>query len=235
MSASFLEVPSALPCAGYRSAAGEVEWEQDVRVFLAERDGLLRIVRRIVGDADTAEDLVQEAWIRWQHADRRVVQNPAAFLTTTATRLAINLIHSARHRHETTAEIFPDRAREGQLMQPGRDDPIGEPGQEADVELIIEYLLTRLNPAELAACLLRKSFDYPYAEIARVLSVSVANARQLVSRSRTRIQGPRIRLADVRTGRRLTAAFMSAAQSGDLTHLEGVLRDHLLGQQARAA
>ncbi|MEU1167440.1 sigma factor, partial [Streptomyces sp. NPDC005921] len=73
-------------------------------VFLAQRTRLFRIAYRILGDASGAEDVVQEVWLRWQLTHRASIENPAAFLTTATTRLAINVIQSGRHRHETPAD-----------------------------------------------------------------------------------------------------------------------------------
>jgi RNA polymerase sigma-70 factor (ECF subfamily) len=74
--------------------------DRALEVFLAMRTQLFRIARRVTGDITNAEDVVQDTWLRWQRTDRRVIKNPAAFLTTTTTHLAINVIQSARSRRE---------------------------------------------------------------------------------------------------------------------------------------
>src|SRR5690349_18583862 len=79
--------------------------DEALETFLAQRTLLLRIARRVTGSVVNAEEVVQEAWMRWQRTDRTTILNPAAFLTTTTTHLAINVIQSARHRHETPAEL----------------------------------------------------------------------------------------------------------------------------------
>ncbi|MFD0455410.1 sigma factor [Streptomyces violaceoruber] len=86
--------PAGTPAA--RPAEGDLDTA--LHVFLAQRNRLFRIAYRIVGDAAGAEDVVQEAWVRWQLTDRAEVKNPVAFLTTTTTRLAINVIQSGRRR-----------------------------------------------------------------------------------------------------------------------------------------
>ncbi len=81
-----------------------------VSVFIEARPGLLKIAHRILGDAGDAEDVIQETWLRWQGTDRTVVLNPAALLRTTTVRLAINVVHSARRRRESSASLgFPSR------------------------------------------------------------------------------------------------------------------------------
>src|SRR6478735_9590225 len=105
MSAPSLETSTATGT-GPQGTTTSVVVDLDValEVFLAERTRLFRIAYRVVGDVASAEDVVQEAWLRWQRTDRRVIKNPAAFLTTTTTHLAINVIQSARYRHEAPIE-----------------------------------------------------------------------------------------------------------------------------------
>ncbi|HEY9290750.1 MAG TPA: sigma-70 family RNA polymerase sigma factor [Microlunatus sp.] len=220
-----------------------IEAEGALEAFLAERARLVRIGYRIIGDAEAAEDLVQEAWIRWQRADRRTVQNPAAFLTTTTRRLAINLLQSARCRRETPTELS---GMEGAGVDPAaRVTPLGrsgQPGQSTDIESIMDSLMAQLAPVELSALLLRKCFDYPYQQIAQVLKISAVNARQLVSRARTRLgrrpsqrADTEERFVDAVTRRRLGDAFVTAAQTGQLERFEAVLADHVLNQRTKAA
>lgn len=183
--------------------------------FLAQRPHLLRIARRVTGDAGTAEDVVQEAWVRWQRADRALVKNPAAFLTTTTTRLAINVVQSARRRHE----VGPGPA---DPVDPAQD-PTAPVDQTAAVEAALRALMARLRPPELTAYLLRKAFDYPYATIARLLRTSVDNARQLVRRGQQHIDGDRRCPVDAEAHRRLVATYLAASRRGRLADLEHLL------------
>jgi RNA polymerase sigma-70 factor (ECF subfamily) len=191
--------------------------DRATEVFLAHRTRLFRVASRVTGDPSTAEDVVQEAWLRWQRVDRAGIQNPAAFLTTTTTRLAINVIQSARHRHET-----PVGSPLAGLADPGLD-PARHAEQSAAAGRAITVLMTRLGPAELAAYVLRKGFDYAYRDIATLLRTSVPNARQLVRRGQTHLGRGRERPVDPDEHRVLTAAFLHAARSGDLTSLEQAL------------
>ena len=174
-----------------------------------------------MGDVAGAEDVVQDAWLRWQRVDRRTIKNPAAFLTTATTHLAINLIQSARHRHELPTEA-------PRLSAPPTEDPTNHAQRSIAVERMLGFLMTKLSPSELAAFVLRKSFDYPYQDIADLLETSTANARQLVRRSHSSFNSSSARRVDLEAHRRLVAAFTAATDLGDL---EGLLT--LLGDSAR--
>ena len=170
----------------------------------------------------SAEDVVQEAWMRWQRTDRSQIKNPAAFLTTTTTNLAINVIQSARHRRETATDSpVLDRAD-------AAHDPATSAQQTGAVERTLAHLMARLTRGELAAYLLRKGFDYPYCDIADLLGTSAANSRQLVRRAQPKLHGDFHRSLDRELHRELVAAFFRGSRTGDLRDLE-----QLLSRQAR--
>lgn len=154
-------------------------------VFAGLRPRLLGIAYRMLGAADEAEDVVQEAWIRWQTADRDAVHDPPAFLATTTTRLAINAATSARARRETC--LGP---RLPEPVDTTTDPLLGAERGEA-LELAVLLLLEKLPPLERAAYVLREAFDYTYAHIADLLHVSEANARQLATRARKHLAAER--------------------------------------------
>ncbi|SOD98752.1 sigma-70 family RNA polymerase sigma factor [Blastococcus haudaquaticus] len=190
---------------------------QAVVVFMAQRPHLLATVRRILGSASEAEDVVQETWLRWQRTDRRTVANPPAFLATAATRLAINTIQSARSRREAPSTPWLD-----DVALPAGDAESTAERAEA-VELALRVVLERLTPAERAAYVLRTGFDYPYADIASALRRSAPNARQLVSRAHTRILSGAGRPVSAGAHRQLVGAFTAAARNGEFTRLEALL------------
>jgi RNA polymerase sigma factor (sigma-70 family) len=199
--------------------ARSVEYDLDraLDIFLAQRTQLFRMAFRVIGDVSGAEDVVQEAWLRWQRADRTKIANPAAFLTTTTTNLAINVIQSARHRHEA-----PTQALLTDLIDPSQD-PTLSAEQAAAVEETLALLMARLNSSELAAYLLRKGFDYAYCDVAGLLCTSVPNARQLVRRAQKRVETDHERPVSAKPHRLLVAAFLVAARTGDLQDLERLL------------
>jgi RNA polymerase sigma-70 factor (ECF subfamily) len=181
------------------------------------RPWLFGIAYRMLGSATEADDVLQDAWLRWQSTDRAAVDQPAAFLATVTTRLAINALDSARARREVYVGPW--------LPEPVStvDDPaLGAERAEA-LEYAVVLLLERLSPAERAAYVLHEAFDYPFRLVAEVLETTEANARQLASRARTRLQRERGRTATPQQRERLLAAFVAAAQAGDLETLESLL------------
>jgi RNA polymerase sigma-70 factor, ECF subfamily len=188
----------------------------DTASFQAVRPRLFGIAARVLGSRDDADDVVQDAWVRWQGSDRSQVGDPASFLATATTRLAINVIQSARARRETP--VGPER------LEPvgGLADPAFAAAQRDALEVAVRTLLESLSPAERAVYLLREAFDYPYREIARALGIGEPNARQLLARARRRLAGSHCRPVG-RTDRGLVEAFVAAAQAGELAALERAL------------
>src|SRR5262245_46919041 len=160
--------------------------DDGLSAFLSMRPRLFGIAYRMLGSAAEAEDVVQDVWVRWQTADRSVVRDAGAFLATTATRLAINVMQSARARRETYVEpcqLDPvDTSRDPRLA--------AEQGQALGCGLLM--LLEKLTPTERAAYILREAFDYRYRDIANLLRLAEANARQIVTRARQRIASDRM-------------------------------------------
>jgi RNA polymerase sigma-70 factor (ECF subfamily) len=208
-----LEIPSAPDGA----VAGVVDLDDALHLFLDHRTRLFRIAHRVTGDVGSAEDVVQETWMRWQRTDRAEIKNPAAFLTTATTHLAINMIQSARHRHETPAE--PPL---GELVDT-REGPVARVERATAVEASLRLMLARLSRPELSAYLLRRGFDQPYADLARLLRTSVPNTRQLVRRAQLRLEDGTDRPVDSAQLRLLTRVFLHAARTGDVAALERLL------------
>ena len=189
----------------------------DTDVFEAVRPRLFGIAYRMLGTRHEAEEIVQETWLRWQGTDRAAVREPAAFLATATTRLAINEAQSARARRETyIGPWLPEP------VDTGADPLLGAVTGEA-LELGVLMLLEKLTPTERATYVLREAFDYSYADIAEALEFSEANARQLSSRARKKLDGGRRAKADADAHRRLLDAIVAAAQAGDVKALEQML------------
>ncbi|MET1043326.1 MAG: sigma factor, partial [Microbacteriaceae bacterium] len=131
--------------------------------FVSLRPRLFGIAYRMLGSAVEAEDVLQDAWIKWQATDRSGIRSPAAFLTTMTTRLAINVANSSRMRRETYIGPW--------LPEPvltETDPELGAENTEA-LEIGLLLLMERLTPTERAVYLLHEAFDYPYREIAEVI------------------------------------------------------------------
>lgn len=185
--------------------------------FEAVRPRLFGIAYRMLGTVSEAEDLVQEAWLRWQGTDRSQVRSALAFLSTVVTRLAINASASARARHEVYVGSW--------LPEPVRtdDDPtLGAERAEA-LGIGILLLLERLTPTERAVYVLREAFDYDFRDIAELLEIGEANARQLARRARAHLDEHRSRDVDPSERDRLLHAFLDATQTGRLDDLERLL------------
>jgi RNA polymerase sigma-70 factor (ECF subfamily) len=211
-------MPTALVAArSRRSMSEDLELGDAVAEFGRLRPLLLGIAHRILGSRAGAEDVVQDAWLRWQTCDRNVVLNPTAFLVTTTTRLAINLSTCARARRETSVGDW--------LPEPvdANDLPPVEAERREALQLGIRVVLQRLAPTERAAYVLRQAFDYPYARIAALLQISESNARQLVSRAGRHIAVAKRPQPSTAEQRHLVRAFRVAAQQGDLSVLEDQL------------
>lgn len=186
-------------------------------VFESVRPRLFGIAYRILGSVQDAEDVVQDAWLRWDRADRDAVAEPGAYLATVATRLAIAAATRARTERESyVGPWLPEP------VDTSADPLLGAERAEA-LSLAVLLLLERLTPAERAAFVLHAAFDYPHARVAEVLETSEANARQLYSRAKRHLDAERSRPVGPAERSRLVAAFVAAAQAGDLDALEGVL------------
>lgn len=186
-------------------------------VFNAHRPLLFHIAYRMLGSAMDAEDLVQEAYLRWERAPNADVAQPKAYLAAIITRLCIDQLRSARAQRETYIGPW--------LPEPMMiDDALGEPGDRAalaeSLSLAFLTLLETLSPVERAVFLLRDVFDYEYAEIARIVETSEANCRQLVSRARERLRARRPRFTpSSEEQQRLVMQFVHACATGDMDGL----------------
>ena len=178
------------------------------------------VAYRMLGSVSEAEDVAQEALLRLARTDERI-EEPAAWITTVATRLSIGVLRSARVRRET-------------YVGPWLPEPLITNTADASYQAELAdslsqaflVMLERLTPVERAAFLLREVFDYDYPEIARIVERSEANARQLVARARKHLASARPRFdADERARDRLLERFLAAAADGDLEGLESLLAD----------
>jgi RNA polymerase sigma factor (sigma-70 family) len=200
----------------------------DSAPFETVRPRLFGIAYRVLGSATDADDVLQDAWIRWQRTDRSAVRDADAFLAATTTRLAINVIQSARARHETHIG-----AQLVERVDTGADLYTDAERGEA-LGLALRRLLEKLSPLERAAYVLREAFDYPYRQIGDLLGLSEVNARQLVTRARRGLGGDHRRPVDATQQRRLVDAFVIAARSGELATLEQLLIADLPGRSRPA-
>lgn len=181
-----------------------------------------QIAYRMLGSVSEAEDIVQETLLRLHRAleDGEQIQSPRAFVATVATRLAINELRSARARRERyVGEWLPEP-----MITDGRDDPARHAETADSLSLAMLVLLESLSPEQRAVLLLHDVFDYPFAEIARIVGKSQDNVRQLATRARKHVEQRRPRFQTTREQQEeLAARFFTAAEQGDLAGLEALL------------
>jgi RNA polymerase sigma-70 factor (ECF subfamily) len=177
------------------------------------RPKLTRIAYRMLGSMADAEDVVQDAFLRWLATDRETVREPEGFLRRIVTRLCLDLLKSARRRRETyVGEWLPEPVVEDE------DDEID------DVTLPLMLALERLSPLERAAFLLHDVFGVGFEEIAETIGREPAACRQLASRARNHVRAarPRFEMPKER-GLEIAAAFFAASRNGDMNRLQSLL------------
>ena len=206
--------PASKPNSSCLEESNPTTCDDGLSVFLSMRTRLFAIAYRMLGSAAEAEDVVQDVWLRWQTTDRSVVRDAAAFLATTATRLAINVMQSARARRETSVQPWQVES----VATSGDPRLTAERGQA--LACGVRMLLEKLTPTERAAYILREGFDYAYRDIANVLRLAEANARQVVTRARQHIASGRTTATSSTELERLLGAFITAAHDGDVGGLE---------------
>jgi RNA polymerase sigma-70 factor (ECF subfamily) len=188
-----------------------VRHEDAAASFDPLRPKLMRVAYRMLGSVADAEDVIQEAFIRWMKADRDEVREPEAFLRRTVTRLCIDQLKSARRQRET-------------YLGPWLPDPVLEEEEEEDVTLPLMLALERLSPLERAAFLLHDVFGLGFEEVAATIQRDPAASRQLATRARTHVREARPRFqVDKRRGLELAEAFFAASRSGDMKALGAML------------
>jgi RNA polymerase sigma-70 factor, ECF subfamily len=175
------------------------------------RPKLMRVAYRMLGSVADAEDMVQEAFIRWMGADRGSVREPEAFLRRTVTRLCLDQLKSARRQRET-------------YVGPWLPDPVVEEEAQEDVTLPLMLALERLSPLERAAFLLHDVFGLSFEEVAATIQRDAAACRQLAARARTHVRQARPRFqVEQQRGLELAEAFYTASRSGDMKALGAML------------
>ncbi|TDE43071.1 RNA polymerase sigma-70 factor [Nonomuraea mesophila] len=203
--------------------------------FEEHRSLLVAVAYRILGSVADAEDVVQEAWLRWSGVDEAGVGDAKAYLVRVTSRLAIDRLRWAKSRRESyigpwlpePISTAPDAAEHAELAE--------------SVELALLVVLETLSPLERAVFVLREAFDLPFAEIAEIIARSEPATRQLARRAREHVREKRPRFdVDREQRRRMTERFVNAAAEGDLDTLIAMFADEITmvtdgGGKARAA
>lgn len=194
-------------------------------LFSTQRPRLLGIAYRMLGVRADAEDVVQDAWLRWHGSNHAAIASGEAWLVTVVTRLAIDRLREARHHRE----VYPGEWLPEPLVQVDEHTPETLAEQASDLSVALLWVLERLGPEERAAFLLRQVFEHDYADVARVLDKSEAACRQLVHRAVERVRDERPRFTtDAAQHRRLLEGFVAASRSGDRERIKALLADDVL-------
>ena len=191
------------------------------------RPGAFAIAYRMLGTVSEAEDLVQEALLRFHRAEveGERIESPRAYISTVVTRLGIDQLRSARRRRETyVGEWLPEP-----LLTSEEEDPARQAEMADSLSLSFLVLLESLSPEQRAVFLLHDVFDYPYEEVARIVGKTEANARQLASRARRHVDERRPRFEATREQReKLADHFFAAVGEGDVKSLEAMLAEDVV-------
>jgi len=186
----------------YRDAAAD---------FAPLRPKLVRVAYRMLGSVSDAEDMVQEAFLRWMRVDRSEVREPEAFLRRTVMHLCLDQLKSAQRQRET-------------YIGPWLPDPVVEEEDSEDVTLPLMLALERLSPLERAAFLLHDVFGLGFEEVAQTIQRDVAACRQLAARARSHVREARPRFQiEKERGLEIAQAFFAASRSGDMKALSAML------------
>ena len=194
------------------------EEAEAVDAFEEHRKHLVAVAYRMLGSMAEAEDVVQEAWLRWDRVDRAEVTDPRGYLIRIATRLALDRLRRLKaRREEYHGPWLPEPV--ASVPEPAEVVEIAE-----SVSLALLVVLETLSPLERAVFVLRETFAYSYAEIARILGRSEPTVRQVAHRARQHVEARRPRFdTDEETSRRVTERFLAACANGDVDALLGVL------------
>jgi RNA polymerase sigma-70 factor (ECF subfamily) len=187
--------------------------------FEANRPRLARLAYRMLGSVAEAEDVAQDAWLRWRGADRAAITDPAAWLVRTATRLCLDRLRAEKTRREAyRGPWLPEP-----LIEELAEDPL-ERAEEVSVAFLLA--LERLSPLERAVFLLHDVFDADFTAVAETLGRSEAACRQLAVRARDHVRQTRPRFSvGQEEASRLALAFMDAARNNDLDALRNLLAE----------
>ncbi|MFT5194366.1 MAG: RNA polymerase sigma-70 factor (ECF subfamily) [Candidatus Promineifilaceae bacterium] len=196
--------------------------------FETLRNYLFAIAYRMLGSVMEAEDMVQEAWLRWDRSDQSAVQSPKAFLAKTITRLCLDQLKSAQTKREHyVGEWLPEpilTTSSSNLADWAEPEQVVELADSLSIAFL--HMLERLNPAERAVFLLREVFDYDYPAIAEIVDKNEAACRQLLRRAKTNVADNRPKFdTTLAEHEQILASFASACFSGSMDDLLTILAD----------
>lgn len=192
--------------------------------FQAYRPLLFSIAYRMTGSASQAEDIVQDAYLRYQQAETATIHSLKSYLTTIVVNLCLNYLKSARVQREEYVGIWLPEPVLTSISDEEEQGPLTHLEQQEAVSLAFLVLLETLTPPERAVFLLHEVFDYSFPEIADIIDKHTENCRQLFHRAKNHLAQKHRRVpVSSETRQQLTTSFVAACQSGDLAALTGLL------------
>ena len=195
-----------------------------VDIFEQARPRLTGIAYGMLGSMMDAEDVVQDTYLRWMGVDAATIQSPTAFLITTASRIAIDRLRSARSRRETyVGPWLPEP-----LLTSFEHDPADVVSAAESLSISMLMALERLQPVERAVLLLREVFDYDYVEIADIVDKSPENCRQIARRARERAGDLTRSRPSTDTETRIIAQYIEAVSDGDVDRLASIFAEDIV-------
>lgn len=199
--------------------------DRTTEIFERHRPYLFRVAYGMLGRVVQAEDVVQEAWIRWRNVDRTEVQSDRAYLSTIVTRLCLDELKSARNRREEYVGPFlPEPIVDKEKKTPAE---IAELADSLSTAMLV--LLENLTPVQRAVFLLYEIFGYDYASVAEVIGKSEVNCRKIGQRARERIEDEKPRFEPGKEEQeQLLKSFMDAINNGNVARLEKLLADEAI-------
>lgn len=199
--------------------------EQKIEIFKKHRPRLFGIAYRMLGTHAEAEDILQEAYIKWHEAEASEIENAEAWLVTIVTRLSIDRLRKASRARETyIGPWLPEPLAVSDTLSPEEEMEFA-----SDLSLAFLFLLERLSPVERAAFLLHDIFDCGYADIARIVGKTETALRQIVSRARARVRTDRTRFeANAQEREKLIRQFSEATYAGDEKALLALFSDEFV-------
>jgi RNA polymerase sigma-70 factor (ECF subfamily) len=198
--------------------------------FASHRPHLLGIAYRMLGEMSGAEDVVQDAWLRWQRADTEEVRDPRAWLSAVTVRLSLDALRKARARRETyVGPWLPEPLLPDDTRALAADAPAARAELASDLSLALLHVLERLSPEERAAFVLHDAFDCDYPTIAKLLEKTEPACRKLVSRARERVKSDRPRHSPTKEQHRaLVEKFVLASASNDPRQISKLLANDVV-------
>jgi RNA polymerase sigma-70 factor (ECF subfamily) len=198
--------------------------------FEQHRPHLLGLAYRMLGEMSGAEDIVQEAWLRWRRQDARTISDPRAWLSAVTVRLALDALRSARARREKyVGPWLPEPLMPDDMRVLDADTPAAHAELASDLSLALLHVLERLSPEERAALILHDAFDCDYAEIAQMLNKNEVACRKLVSRARERVKADRPRYTISREQHtQMIVRFAEAVANADISRLSDLLAEDVV-------